>query len=138
MKLSVLFSLVLALASPYAYAEPDCGDYLSELKKMPNNLEYISCTKVNSGQAHLKAEYRVRGTQAAAVEAYLVKVFNMKKLRFMCCGWEPEGGRTGQYNRVVNNVDYSYSITMHATSLEKNWLKIPYFYVTVTLYPGTI
>ena len=138
MKLPLLFSLALALASPYVFAEPDCRDYLATFNKKPKNLEFMGCVEFPRGQARFEAKYKVSGTRAAEVENYFVKIFNMKKLRFMCCGWEPEGGRTGQYNRVVNKVDYIYLVTMYTSSLEKNWNKIPYFYVTVTLYPGTI
>ena len=147
MKLSVLFSLVLVLTSPYTYAEPDCGDYLAAFNKKPDNLEFIGCEDfARGGQQHSEAKYRVSGTHAAAVEDYLVKVFNMRKLRFYCCGWEPEGGRTGGYSRMINKVDYIYAISMYsadtyAPGLEKkkNWQKIHFFHVRVTLYnPGTL
>ena len=118
-------------------AEPVCRDFLAERNEKPAGVEYQSC-KVHKGhQLHLRARYRLSGKIARSVASILKKKYKMGDLRFMCCGWQAVP--TGGYSRMVKGVDYSYSIVMFSQEgVEKNWSKVAWFYIEVTLYPGTV
>lgn len=50
----------------------ECGDLLRAAAKPPAGLEFLFCRREErSGQARLSARYRVRGSEAARVEAWL-------------------------------------------------------------------
>ncbi len=145
MKVFLLVILTLGIPGCYAAKEPVCADFLAELNKKPPHLEYQGCKKNDTHQMYFEAEYRASGVHAASVEAYLIKTFDMPKLRFVCCGWESSNGETsnGQFHRLAGPDQYAddhvYLVTMGSVeTLQKDWQKIPYFQVTVRLYPGTI
>jgi hypothetical protein len=108
-----------------------CGDFLSSAGHKPDTLEFIGCEEgVGFGLALLRARYQVRGSDAASVEEYLVRLAGIQPLRFHCCGWEAGGGPGGF--DIRGNV-YTVWMTSGET-LEKEWGLIPWFYVDVELY----
>lgn len=125
--------------------EIECGDLLSKYGEKPSQLKFIECLK-GEGQVVLKAIYQVSGEDAKDVEDFLVKTYNMGKLKFVCCAWEPEKGRTGQIVDATlqeKHPNYSISISMFASAeteatkltgeLELERAKIKYFTVEVEL-----
>jgi hypothetical protein len=112
-----------------------CGDFLAGLHKKPRNLEFVSCTSQPEAQGKpLKAEYRVKGENAAAVENYLVQNFHMKRLKKSCCQWD---GPAGSYNHAgelfqVRMTSDEDTATV-AAATRADWRKLPYFHVEVTL-----
>ena len=118
-------------------ATPVCRDFFPEIGGKIAGVVYKSCKVHKVGQMHLEAKYRLSGKHARTVAALLKKKYKMGSLRFMCCGWQATP--TGGYNKKVKGVEYDYIIVMYSQeSVEKNWGKIPWFYINVTLYPGTI
>lgn len=118
----------------YAKTEVQCGDFLDELKKKPNNLIFLGCEKTNDAQLHVfKASYKVLGKDAVEIERYLQKYFQMPKLRFVCCGWEMSPDR-GTYK---NSKGFDYQIMMRSEETlinnRSDWGKIPFFYIEVIL-----
>ena len=61
------------------------------------------------------------------VEGKIVGSFGMKPLKFACCGWESPGNASF---RDAHDNEYEIQMSSGETT-EKNWLKIPTFYVTV-------
>lgn len=114
-----------------------CGDFLTEIGGKPAGVEFKGCKIHKDHQLHLEAEYRLSGKRARLVAALLKQQFKMGDLRFMCCGWQATP--TGSYTKIVKGVEYIYIIVMYShESTEKDWNKIPWFYINVKLYPGTI
>lgn len=125
--------------------EIECGDLLSRYGEKPPKLKFIQCSK-GEGQVVAKATYQVSGENAKEVEDFLVKTYGMGALKFVCCVWEPQNGRTGQIISVQlqeENPNYSISISMFASAeteetmstgkLELDRDKIDYFTVVVEI-----
>ncbi|TPN88876.1 DUF4952 domain-containing protein [Aquimarina algicola] len=72
----------------------ECGDLLEKYGEKPQHLDFISC-KEGKGQTILVAEYKVEGKYSEEVEEFLIEKYNIGKLEFVCCGWEPSGGKRG-------------------------------------------
>lgn len=124
--------------------EPSCQDFLANLNKKPKNLEFIECKKiVQHGDPALESNYRVKGANAIAVEAYFVKTAHMPELRNICCGWEslPKNPKSKQPYGVYELGQNTYLISMDSgetlVSQRSRWGNIPYFNVTVILYFDT-
>jgi hypothetical protein len=110
-----------------------CGDFLASMQKKPSGLEFQSCRQRTDLQGHPdRADYRVAGSHAAAVETFLSKELGVKKLQRTCCVWE------SVRNPYRDKRGRRFEITMatEETTIDKKnqWAKIPYFYVTVSLY----
>ena len=90
------------------------------------------------GQVQCTATYKVKGSDANAVERFLIKHYKMDRLKFACCGWE--SSRLGSFQKGAIDL----GITMYANAertdstgkmyIEKDRNKIDYFYIVVTLY----
>lgn len=126
-------------------SEIACEDLLEKWQKKPNELKFSSCKYEKHAQLdRLVSTYVVRGTDAAIVERFLRKEFQMSPLRFVCCGWEPsvvstkDTVNTPRYGIYKDRDSYDCEISMTSgETLEKNWHLIPRFYVRVTKYLGT-
>ncbi|MDT8308615.1 MAG: DUF4952 domain-containing protein, partial [Bacteroidales bacterium] len=110
----------------------------------PEELEFIECRE-DSGQVIKSAEYRVKGSLSSKTERFFIEHYGMNKLKFECCGWEPEHGKLGHVkNKKLKriNPDYHMTISMYGSAevykpdtlyLEMDRNKIDYFYVTVQI-----
>ncbi len=124
-----------------ATGEVSCSDFLAQLSKKPQALEFVSCkTIVQSGTPALEASYRVAGSDAAAVETYFAKSARMPRLRFLCCGWEslpasPKSqARTGAYIQYRRRFEITMTSGESMVNQRRRWAEIPYFQVKVTTY----
>ncbi|EJO68032.1 DUF4952 domain-containing protein [Leptospira kirschneri] len=140
--LLVLFSAILVSAEIVAH--PPCGDFLKLHNKKPKYLEFIQCKKTQNAQIPtLQAAYRVKGKYASEVEKYLINMFGMQPLKFVCCIWESvpnqKGERYGHYKNLhyKNDSESYYTVSMGTEntlhSEREDWYKIDWFYVTVEL-----
>lgn len=115
-----------------------CADFLAKVGKKPASLQFVECKKVVAyGLAALESSYRVNGAHAAASEAYLVKIAQIPRLRFICCGWDSYPLKPGPRERYgdLHMDGYPYEISMSSgETLEKRWAAIPFFHVRVTVY----
>ncbi len=126
----------LWLVSQIALASPHCADFLQALARKPPNLEFIECKAGHEQQLRaLVASYRVDGRHAAAIERYLVRHTGMSRLRFACCGWEPNTRKIQRTGHVPSSPAYEITMASEETVVARrsDWSQIPWFYVTVTL-----
>lgn len=139
---NVLADEVAANMQAISGQSPKCSDFLTDIKRKPNHLEFVTCKEVTShGLAALLSEYRVAGTHAASVESHFVRTAKMPKLRYTCCGWEsiPVDPKTQRPNGKYQTSTVSYEISMSSSetkggSARSHWKEIPYFYVSVMRY----
>ncbi len=141
-KVVPLFYLIALFTCHNVFSQSvKCGDLFMKYGEKPKELEFTMC-KEGEGQLILEAKYRVSGKEAEKVEQYLIKKYGLGKLKFICCGWEPENGKRGQIKNVELtkiNADYHLLITMFASAektdggLELNRDKIRFFTVIVKL-----
>ena len=127
-----------ALWPSSALASPACGDFLSTLAKTPPRLEFVGCKPDKQSQLRvLVATYRVKGENAARVESYFNRHARMPRLRFYCCGWEVNVRSSPQYGTLTGHQNAEYEVSMKSEetliSVRKNWGRIQWFYVSVTL-----
>lgn len=109
------------------------GDLLTLYARKPINLKYLSC-KQGEGQLIWEAEYRVSSQYIEEVENFFVTEYGMGELVFTCCGWEPEGGKTGQ---TKNGLVIWMGRSCPEDSIEscsKNKYAMPEFSVFVRFY----
>lgn len=119
-------------------AEPACDDFLLVLSRKPANLEFVGCKPGNKSQLRaLVATYRVRGEYALRVENYFNQHARMAKLRFYCCGWEPDTRSSPREGSLRSPQKLRYEVSMASeetvVSVRKNWRHISWFYVSATL-----
>lgn len=124
---------------PAGATEPHCRDFLQHLHKKPAHLVFVGCEPGRDAQIRvLKARYRVAGADAAGVERYLHQHSKMPKLRFVCCGWEPElrGNTSNNRGTLTNLQGLPFDVIMGSAETlvadRQQWKKIDWFYVTVT------
>lgn len=140
-----LFILLTVMSFVSQAAETvSCGDLLSQFNKKPAIVEYQSCEILTDLQGKpMIATYKVTGDKAATVEGYLVKVFDMPALKFICCGWEPVENLpdksiklNGHYSDPKTGIFYSIAMGSGETlvSDRQNWSEIPYFYIKVKTF----
>jgi Domian of unknown function (DUF4952) len=145
------YALSPPLSPPAATRHVQCADFLALLRHVPAGLEFVDCQYVSVNQhdsAAMQANYRVRGAQAAAVEAYLVNTSGMPPLRFICCGWDsaPRYPRTqrgyGVY-RLPKHMRPSADVTQLHISMSSGetlvnqraaWTNLEYIQVRALLY----
>ena len=123
----------LAIAADTA---PTCGDFLAQLGKKPNHLEYTGCKHNEGGQQEeWIAQYRVPGAHAAEVEAFFVKTFRMTRLKKSCCQWDGGMGSYEQRSDRLFGVEMTSEEDNEKTASRSRsvWPKIPFFYVQVSL-----
>lgn len=119
-------------------ASPACGDFLSDAGRRPGQAEFTGCEPGRSAQLRtLVATYRVPGRDAAAVEHFLRRHTGMPRLRFVCCGWEPDlrhGRRAGAVRLHGETLEVSMGSGESTVRERARWDRIPSFQVTVTRY----
>ena len=95
-----------------------CGDLLQNYAQKPKSLEFIKCKKVSDSQTIVRAEYRVSGKEAKAVEDFLVENYGMGKLKFACCGWESQSSYGNFNHEKLLKIDKYLSgiISMYASA----------------------
>ncbi len=129
----------------FSSPEAPCGDLLQNYAQKPYGVNFVDC-KEGSGQVIAEAIYKVAAEDVDAVEQFFVNSYGMGELEFVCCGWEPKDGKTGQpMSKALRQLDANYSllISMHGNAevenedgtyrIETNRSKIQYFYVTVQI-----
>ena len=143
----VLIGLVASLLwANQAIAQPDalCSADLMKAYKIhiPHAEFYRSDVPAKPSQILCESVYRIPGKYARYAESVLVRRFGMGKLRFACCGWFPGRGKRGaadgtfRHSHLMSNGAYAaYGISMSSEeTLEKQWDRIEYFYITLTIY----
>ncbi|WP_299873679.1 DUF4952 domain-containing protein [uncultured Cocleimonas sp.] len=133
MKITTLLLCLLFIPSlATSSKKEDCIDFLQELNLKPTELTFQSCKKVEKAPAVLfESYYSVSGVQAKIVEDFLHKKFNLKRLRFVCCGWE-----TNPTTYQSKNGD-TYSINMHSYdeyNFQEKWRDYKEFKVIIGKY----
>lgn len=124
-----------APASPQA--EKGCGDFLARAGRKPANLDYAGCSYAPDRQGKpLVATYRVAGSHAAAVEAYLVRTVKLNRLKRACCQWDSPASQF----RDAEGREYSVTMGSGETLISRraDWAKIPSFAVTVETFTEEI
>lgn len=90
------------------------------------------------GQCLEEARYRVPGSWARTVEAFLQNRFDMAPLVFSCCGWDVREGIAGTFRSQDRSPGGPVTITMysHETPVNRRdrWNEIPWFYVLVRVW----
>jgi hypothetical protein len=145
-KLLLFFFILFHACSPsgnhtekLSYPAPDSfGDLYGIFVQMPDEVvfEYF---KKGEGQVQFESQYSVSGRNALDIEQYLCENFDMNKLIFNCCAWEPVDGRHGQYGNEIflkeQGAYISHTVTMFSdetlVNTRANWDSIPVFYVLV-------
>ncbi|MCH2044220.1 MAG: DUF4952 domain-containing protein [Saprospiraceae bacterium] len=126
----------------------DCQDLLTQYAERPDHLEIVSCdVHEDNAQIVNATTYKVSGEYAAEIEQFLVKKYGMGKLKFVCCGWEPENGQLGQHSSkqlTQLHPNYVLGINMYASwelgnekegSLHGEMDQTKFdFYIVVTIY----
>ncbi len=118
-----------------------CGDLLERFGEKPDKLEFVECKSVNAPQTIIEAKYRVRGKNSKEVEDFLIEKYGMGELKWVCCGWENNRGKSGSFNHDKFTAIHPYlggGISMYASGevedeLEFDRNKIEYFTVKVRL-----
>jgi hypothetical protein len=134
----MMFLLLAALTAATPVAGPparyatasDCGDLLARIHRKPAGAIYIGCSYQSDRQGKpLEATYRVRGRDAAATEAYLVRTIGLDRLKRLCCHWESPA----RAFRDPQGRDYSISLASEETVVASrdDWARIDTFEITV-------
>lgn len=148
MKMKILNPLAiivfLATLSCTNKKKEDCN-LLEMYSKQHRYLELIEC-KEGEGQVIKYATYIVAGERSFEVEKHLVDNYGMGKLKFTCCGWEPNDGKEGEIiNSKLQKLNKYYHLAISMTGsaekknerdslyIEMNRNKIDYFEVSVRL-----
>jgi hypothetical protein len=108
-----------------------CGDILERLHVKPQSLLFVKCEETTSQQGRLvSATYRTRGTNAIGIEALLVRIAHMPRLKRSCCQW---GGAAGRL-RGKDGRDYMINMVSEETDVKhrSRWQKINEFEVVVS------
>ena len=134
----------LRLPAPQPKASPTCTDFLEAWAMKPSKVQFETCKTVDRPPGYaLEASYRLRGSEAAAVEAWLRDRFGMAPLRFECCGWVPRHQVNGdRYPGPGTFMHHGtrFEITLYSEETVVNerhqWSTIPTFQIRVTTYQG--
>ena len=126
------------------YSTQVCGDFLARWDQKPAPLKFVRCETVKHEQVdRLVAFYRVRGSDAIAIEKFLQRQFGMAPLRFACCGWAPDTEKVAPpYGKYVDTKGDQFEIWMSSGETlardRKAWPKIPEFRIRVITYLGEV
>ncbi|MEA5466495.1 DUF4952 domain-containing protein [Leptothoe sp. PORK10 BA2] len=136
--------LLKACSPPANTAKEVCEDFLEKWEAKPAELEFTHCKRVENPQFdRLESSYVVAGADAASVEQFLQREFNLAPLRFVCCVWE---STTGDANRpshasYTDEEGYYFHISMGSEETllrdRKDWPNISQFHVRVTKHLGS-
>jgi len=114
------------------------GDIFNYFFEKPDALKLIGC-KQGQGQVLFEALYCVQGKNAVDIESLLTEQFLMSPLSFVCCGWEPEDGKSGILTEEFHNestgefIGVFVNMYSQETLLNKRseWRNIDSFFVRV-------
>jgi Domian of unknown function (DUF4952) len=137
--------LSLTVCRPPANAANEvCEDFLKTWGMKPAELAFTQCQRIENPQFdRLESSYVVAGADAARVEKFLKRKFNLAPLRFVCCGWESTSAKTNRpsHGSYKDKEGYSFQIAMGSDETllrdRKNWPNISQFHVRVTKYLGS-
>jgi Domian of unknown function (DUF4952) len=134
----LLFTLALQIpAIELADAPILCDNFLAKWGKHPPQLKFVGCSYEKNLQSDRSiARYTVKGTEAKTIESFLHQNFQMARLKRVCCIWEPIAipGSDRRYG-TYRDAGYYYEIVMGSgETLEREWDRIPEFYVSVTKF----
>lgn len=130
MKRSQILLILFSLFFLFSFTNKDkkhC-DLLEEFADQHPYIEFIDCNK-GEGQVVYYSLYYVAGIHSEEVENYLVEKYGMGKLKFTCCGWEPEMGQSGT---IINkggkewDKDHHISIIMSGNAEKEDKNKAMY------------
>ena len=106
-----------------------CGDLLQQYATKPAGVVFIGCQEAKpGGQTVAVATYAVSGANSLNAERIFHEQYGMGNLTFLCCGWEPAEGKTGQVASAKLrklNPNYTLLITMYsdAQAIEQAMLR---------------
>lgn len=129
--------IALASGKPVPLTDPSlppCGDLLADLGVRDDRLEPQGCTNETHSQYRSRlARYNVSGSEAAAIERFLVNAVKLEKLRFACCGWEslPTSGQIRGADGFLRLVSMTSGESV--VNERSRWSEIPTFTVSVEL-----
>ncbi|CAB3759034.1 DUF4952 domain-containing protein [Paraburkholderia solisilvae] len=112
-----------------------CGDFLKQLGLQRPDVKFVSCESLKDAGVWpeaLQAVYQVEGKDIAKVENWLVRLAKVKRLRFVCCGWE-----TPNEGMLEDRNGSTFVIGMGGEAMvteRKDFPKIPYLNVYVRHY----
>jgi hypothetical protein len=134
--------LFLTVCRPPANAV--CEDFLETWGMKPAKLAFTQCKRIKNPQFdRLESSYVVAVADAARVEEFLQRKFNLAPLRFLCCGWESTSGKANRpsHGSYKDKEGYFFQIAMGSDETllrdRKNWPNISQFHVRVTKYLGS-
>lgn len=140
-RLLILLTLCFLCANPAAaQTGVHCGNDLMKQHRIhiPHATFLRSEPSAEPSQKLCESVYKVPGRFARIAESVLIKKYGMGNLVFECCGWFPKNGKEGTFKRphyIADGSYASYTISMSSgETLEKNWNKIDYFYITLAIY----
>ena len=114
--------------------KPTCADFLKNAGIQHEALKFKSCEPAFEAQIPvLRARYEIPGEHAAAIETQLERRYGMAPLKFVCCIWEPTGGRSGQWVERGYDMDVGMGSEETVYNTRAEWPKIKTFFVTVNL-----
>ena len=136
-KMKILYSIFLLLYVVHSDAQTQCGDLLALYAVKPSQAVFEK-SEPGEGQVQCKATYKVKGSDANAVERFLIKHYKKGSLKFACCGWE--SSKPGGFQKRAIDLGVTMFANAERTDstgkiyIEKDRNKIDYFYIVVTLY----
>jgi hypothetical protein len=130
--LVAISSAAAAQAAQKSAPTPECGDFLKQFGMERPDVIFFGCERHlerNPDADRPDATYRVAGKDLAHVEAWLMRAFHAKPLRFVCCGWETPTvwfkARDGAYYEIGFGGETAFN-------RRKDWPKVPYLTLSVT------
>ncbi len=137
--------LLLTACRPQANTPKEgCEDFLETWGTKPAKLEFTQCKRVENPQFdRLESSYVVAGADAARVEEFLKKKFNLAPLRFVCCLWESTSRDANRpsHGSYTDKEGFYFQISMGSGETllndRQDWPKIAQFHVRVTKYLGS-
>lgn len=94
------------------------GDLLDHYATKPAGVVFVGCKEAKpGGQTVAVATYTVSGANSLNAERIFHEQYGMGKLTFLCCGWEPAQGKTGQIASAELrklNPDYTLLLMMYS------------------------
>lgn len=118
-------------AEAQAPAIPACRNLLAAENRMPPHLHFVRCQLRPDKQGKpIEALYHVRGDHAVQVEARLIRVAGLNRLKRSCCRWDSAPGGF----RGADGGSYSITMMSQDTSVQsrRHWRQIEQFEVAVT------
>jgi hypothetical protein len=111
-----------------------CDDFLKQLDLQRTDVKFVSCESMRDGAQPdgLEAVYQVEGKDIAKVESWLIRIAEVERLVFACCGWQ-----TPNHGTLKDRNGSTYLISMGGEALvsqRKDFAKIPYLNVYVRHY----